>query len=222
MSALFPSARVNFEKVEQDGSVSRRWQSIGLDMKAKVVCKPCNESWMSAVEANHAKPAMSDLILGKPVAEITTAQAHSISLFAFKTAVIANQMVPEDECFFDISERYAFRESLSIPPKVGMWLVGLPPENAGSFRSVCIYFPNKIAPKLTLNVCSFYVGQFGFQVVSVKSLTVTQIESLPTPDNLTVLFYPTIKRGISWPRNTLLRREDFDLFAYRWNKVKFT
>jgi len=130
-------------------------------------------------------------------------------------------MLPRDEHFFDISERYAFRESLSIPRKVGMWLVGLPPENAGSIRSVCIYFPDKNDPKLTLNVCSFYVGQFGFQVVSVKSLTVTQIESLPTPDNLTAPFYPALRRGISWPRKALLKREDFDFFAYRWNKVKF-
>jgi hypothetical protein len=199
MSKLFPSVKVNFSKIETDGSVSAEWRRPGLDMKANVVCKVCNETWMSDIENLHAKPAMSDLILGKQVEEITADQAHSISLFAFKTAIIANHMLPEDEEFFDISQRYAFRESLSIPPKVGMWLVGFPPENAGGIRSVSVYFPDKNTPKLTLNVCSFYVGQFGFQVVSLKSLTVTQIQSLPTPDNLTVLFYPALKTGVSWP-----------------------
>jgi hypothetical protein len=32
-------------------------------------------------------------------------------------------MLPEDEEFFDISQRYAFRESLFIPPKVGMYVL---------------------------------------------------------------------------------------------------
>src|ERR1700693_636181 len=125
MAKLFPSAAVNFSKIEKDGSVSKRWRMSGLDMAANVVCKTCNETWMSAVEVEYAKPAMADLILGKPVKQITPERAHGISLLAFKTAVIANHMLPEDEEFFDISHRYAFRETLSIPPKVGMWLVGV-------------------------------------------------------------------------------------------------
>jgi hypothetical protein len=177
---------------------------------------------MSDIESNHAKRAMSDLILGKAVAEVTNERAHGISLFAFKTAVIANHSLPEEEEFFEISHRYAFRDSLSIPPKVGMWLCGFAPESGGGIRSVNIYFPDKNAPKLTLNVCSFYVGQLCFQVVSVKSDTVTQIESLPTPDNLTVLFYPTLRSGVSWPRTVVLGWEAFNGFAYRWNSVKFS
>jgi hypothetical protein len=222
MNALFPSGQVTFQKVEQDGSISKRWRSVsGLNMTANVVCKKCNETWMSAIEADHAKPAMSDLILGKPATEITPEQAHGISLFAFKTAVISNYSLPEDEEFFEISHRYAFRKSLSIPSKVGMWLLGFAPDSGGGIRSVNIYFPDKNSPKLTLNVCSFYVGQLGFQVVSLKSNTVTQIESLPTPDNLTVLFYPTLRGGVSWPRTVVLGWEVFDRFAYRWNSVKY-
>jgi hypothetical protein len=190
-------------------------------MKAKVVCEVCNSTWMSDIENRHAKPAMSDLILGKQVPEITSNRAHSVSPFAFKTAVIANHMLPEEEEFFDISQRHAFRESLSIPPKVGMYLFGLRPDNAGGIRSVSIYFPDKDAPKLTLNICSFYVGQFGFQVVSAKTLTVTQIESLSTPDNLTVLFHPTIRSGVFWPRIVVLDQKSFDGLAYRWNSVRF-
>jgi len=223
MNALFPSGQLTFQKVEKDGSISKQWQSVsGLNMTANVVCDTCNNTWMSDIEHQHAKAAMSDLILGKPVSEITNERAHGISLFAFKTAVIANHSLPEDEEFFGISHRYAFRESLSIPPKVGMWLCGFAPGSGGGIRSVNIFFPDKNAPKLTLNVCSFYIGQLCFQVVSAKSDTVTQIESLPTPDNLTVLFYPTIRSGVSWPRTVALGWEAFDGFAYRWNSVKYS
>lgn len=222
MQKLFPVAEVHFAKVELNGSISGRWNLPSLDMKANVVCEACNNTWMSDIENLHAKPAISDLVLGNQIEEITADRAHSISLFAFKTAVIANHMLPEDEEFFEASQRYAFRESLSIPPKVGMWLLGFAPANAGGIRSVSVYFPDKTAPRLTLNVCSFYVGQFGFQVVSAKTLTVKEIESLPTPDNLAVLFHPTIRSGVSWPRKVVLAQEAFDGFAYRWSSVKFT
>src|SRR5260370_1527762 len=222
MATPVPPAAVNFSKIETDGSVRRRWRMMCLDMTANVVCKVCNETWMSRIESQYAKPAMSDLILGKQMKEITEDRAHGISLFAFKTAVIANRMLSEDEEFFDISQRYAFRESLSIPPKVGMYLLGFAPENAGGFRSMNIYFPNQNAPKLTLNVCSFHVGQFGFQVVSAKTLTVTQIESLPTPDNLKpVLFYPTIRSGVSWPQTVVLAVKALHLFPPRCTHSRF-
>ena len=125
MNDLFPGEerRVHFEKIELNGTPGNQWEHAGLDMRANVVCRDCNNTWMSDIEHHHAKPAMSDLILGKRVEEITAAQAHSISLFAFKTAVITNHMLPEDEEFFDISQRYAFRESLFIPPKVGMYVL---------------------------------------------------------------------------------------------------
>jgi hypothetical protein len=145
MNDLFPGEerRVHFEKIELNGTPGNQWEHAGLDMRANVVCRDCNNTWMSDIEYHHAKPSMSDLILGNQVEEITAARARSISLFAFKTAVITNHMLPEDEEFFDISQRYAFRESLSIPPKVGMYLLGFPPENAGGIRStkVCLSFP---------------------------------------------------------------------------------
>jgi hypothetical protein len=226
MNDLFPMMeQVAFEKVERDRTVSRRWKSSELDMTANVVCKPCNETWMSKIEDQHAKPSMSDLILGKPIREITAGQASSISLFAFKTSVVCNHMHPEDEEFFSISDRYAFKKSLVIPERAGMWFYGVEPGLvAGGVRSMNVYFPDKQAPHLTLNVCSFYIGQFGFQVVSIKNnptSRATALESLPVPPNLSFLFHPSISSGISWPRNVVLRGDKFDDFHNIWNAVRF-
>jgi hypothetical protein len=222
MNALFLPSRVTFEKIERDDSISRRWQMSGLDMTANVVCKRCNETWMSRIETDHAKPAMSELILGKHVNEITAERARSIAIFAFKTAVIANHMLPNDEEFFATSLRYRFRKSLRIPRGVCMYLVGLPPDKTGGIRTTNVFSPDQRTPKFILNVCSFHIGQLGFQVVSFKSQsTLTQIESLPTPPDLTVVFHPTIRSGVSWPRRTLLGQWDFGNFANRWNAVKW-
>jgi hypothetical protein len=188
MNALFPTGNVTFQKIEFDGAVSKNWEAKELNLTANVVCKKCNETWMSDIENNHAKPAMSDLILGNRVGEITKRRAYGMALFAFKTAVVTNRMLPKTDDFFWESERYAFRDSLSIPPIVAMWLVGIEPSDAGGFRSNNVYFPDQDTPDVTLNVCTFHVGQLGFQVVSAhKRSILSEIESIPTPPGLTAL-----------------------------------
>jgi hypothetical protein len=215
-----PEARVTFSKVELDDSVSKQWDMPGLDMKANVVCKVCNETWMSDIESA-AKVAMTDLILGNPVAEITTEQAARIANFAFKTAIISDRMM--NGHFFDISVRYAFKKSLAIPSTVKMWLLGFQADTfQGSLRTRNIYFPSQSLTDLTLNVCTFFSGRFGFQVLAVKTDIVGHVEPVPTPPGLTFTFHPNIDAGISWPRPVLLKPEGFGEFASRWDRVKYT
>lgn len=104
-----------------------------------------------------------------------------------------------------------------------MWLIGIDTSVGvgGGVRSRNVYFPDKSSPYLTLNVCSFYVGQLGFQVVSAKASALGQAESLPIASDLTVAFYPTMEPGISWPRPARLNPQHFNEFSSRWNAVKF-
>lgn len=223
MNKLFPPGEITFQKVTLSGSVLKHWKAPDLNLKANVVCKPCNEGWMSDIEANYAAPAMSDLILGRRVGAIGRKRAHGISLFAFKTAVVANHMVPEGEEFFG-AERHVFRESHLIPPKAAMWFFGCEANIAGGLRNHNVTFTDKHDTRLALNICTFSVGQFGFQVVSAKTNSVTELQSLPTPPGLTVLFYPnypSLSDRVSWPRNVVLGREEFDNFHARWNSVRF-
>jgi len=48
--------RSKLSRIETDGSVSRRWRMSGLDMTANVVCKACNETWMSNIESSMRNP----------------------------------------------------------------------------------------------------------------------------------------------------------------------
>jgi hypothetical protein len=208
--------------VTPDGIVLSQWKSSELNLKANVVCKHCNETWMSDIETQHAEPAMSGLILGKRVEAIGARRARSIAIFAFKTTVVANHMLPEDEEFFEIAQRYAFRKSLIIPPKVAMWFFGCAPEISGRFRNYNVKFTDKTETTLTLNVCTFSIGQFGFQVVSGKTDSVPQVESVPTHPGLTVPFHPVLGERVSWPRNVVLGGEAFDNFHARWNRVRFS
>lgn len=225
MNALFPVTDATFRKIHMDGSTIKQWHAPELNLKSNVVCATCNNGWMSDIENLYAKPAMADLILGKRVGAISRKRARGISLFAFKTAVVANHSLPKSELFFDQADRYAFRESFKkgsfrIPPDVAMWLVGMQPVAGGGISSINAYFPNQDAPHLTLNVCSFWVGCLGFQVVSAKSTNAGKVESLPTPPNLTIQFYPTLEPNVRWPRPNVLRAEAFNDFGNRWNMVR--
>ena len=208
-----------FSKVEEGGAISKMWEMTGLDMTANVVCKSCNETCMSDIEAA-AKVAMTDLILGNPVTVITAEQAARIANFAFKTAIISDRIM--NGHFFDISVRYDFKKSRAIPSNVRMWLFSVE-TNAfeGAIRSRNIYFPNKTLTDLTLNVCSFFAGRFGFQVVSLKTDFVRQIEALPTPPGLTLALHEATSFGISWPPSVALTPDRFDAFASRWDSTRY-
>ena len=221
MNALFPLGEITFQKVAQDGAILKSWKAPELNMKANVVCKKCNETWMSDIESQYAAPAMSDLILGKHVGEVSKKRARGIALFAFKTAVVGNHMGPENEEFFDTAQRYAFRESHLIPDKVAMWLFGCEPNVAGAFRSNNVTFPGNADTALTLNVCTFSIGHLGFQVVSARTDAIGDVESISVPPGLTAFFHPILRDRFSWPRSIVLAREAFDSFHGRWNRVKF-
>src|SRR5437764_7347370 len=98
MNQLFPGMTgVTFRNIERDGTVLKVWPAPKLNMKTRVVCGPCNNGWMSDIERDFAKPAMADLILGNPIGAVSRKRARGLSLFAFKTAVIANRSLPESE-----------------------------------------------------------------------------------------------------------------------------
>jgi len=217
MSKLFPSSSITHRKIALDGTpISEGWTAPEINLTAKVVCKDCNNGWMSRLENDLAKPAMADLILGHRISELSKKRARGLSLFAFKTAIVANRSLPPSEWFFERSDRYAFRESFTIPPNVAMFLVGM----AESFRGV-IFSHNVTYPDLSLNVCSFCVGYLGFQVVSGKGIGIgtRNFQSIPTPPDSVARLYP-VHDQMSWPRKKVLGVQAFNDFAAKWNSIR--
>src|SRR5690349_19672450 len=72
-----------------------------LDLKLPVVCRPCNNNWMSQLEEHHAKPAMARPILSDGLTTITKEQQAAIAKFAFKCMVVADHAAkPKRPPFF--------------------------------------------------------------------------------------------------------------------------
>jgi hypothetical protein len=98
MGRLFTGKKYRFMRRNEDGEVVKQWPMSGIDLTAKVVCKACNEGWMSNLEQRHAMPAMTDLIIGKTELISLQLRTDAIASFAFKTAVILDHA--EGRAFF--------------------------------------------------------------------------------------------------------------------------
>jgi hypothetical protein len=86
MRELFPTKKVRFTSFGEKHEVLRQWSSQDIDMTAKVVCQKCNNQWMSGLESAHAKPAMTDLIVGDKELTISGMQARGIAVFCLQNS----------------------------------------------------------------------------------------------------------------------------------------
>jgi hypothetical protein len=222
MRELFPSKRFRFFQRDESGKVIKTWNPHNLDLTANVVCKPCNEGWMSDLERQHAKPAMTALIVGDKGITVSQSQRQLNGAFAFKTAVIVDHMRRNRDPFVRRSVRYRFAESLEIPGNVQMWFAGFLP--AGSGRVESFYPEGGIDSKLRIkmHVCTYAVGHLVFQVVSARfSSGMPSFSPNGGFEYLAIPFWPTIPKRIRWPPQDVLRtRTQFDEFSERWGTIK--
>lgn len=63
------------------------WKTIGIRQTAKVVCRNCNNHWMSDLETKQAKPAMADMIRYGGAVSLLPKGIASISAWAQGIAI---------------------------------------------------------------------------------------------------------------------------------------
>lgn len=222
MGKLFPGKK-RFLRKDERGNVISEWTSSDLDWRAKVVCKECNNTWMSDIENRHAKPALTDLILGRLDLNFSVVRANSLALFAFKTAVIFDHIAKGREPFFSRASRHLFRASLAISPAIQMWMAGFLPMGKGEVLTS--YHGGKLSPtnSVQLYVCTYAVGHFAFQTVAQKQSGLTAFRPLADRfDHLAVPFFPLdwLPRNLVWPVGDVLRDpQDFEQFSLRWKNI---
>jgi hypothetical protein len=218
MNALFPGEKA-FHNINERMEVTKSWSSSQLDWKAKVVCEPCNNTWMSKIESDHAKPALAELIAGKLDIPIPQKRANSIALFAFKTTVIVEHLNRSRVVrFFPRQVRHRFRETLEIPHNVKMWMAGFLPPGKG--RVVTLYYDVPSADNLELYVCNYGVGRFVFQVLVERAPSLLSLFPIAGFERLAIPFWPRISTGFVWPPAAVLNTTaEFEAFAMRWSRL---
>ncbi|MGA3081476.1 MAG: hypothetical protein ABSD44_08855 [Terracidiphilus sp.] len=220
MRELFPGRRTAW--IQNDNMKERKtFETDSIDWTAKVVCENCNNTWMSAIEGKHAKPALTPLITGQMDIPIDRSRAHSMALFAFKTAVVLDHTQRFREPFFSKRIRYAFRQHLAIPNMVNMWFCGIKDHRGnGQFKSAYMKGDASPAEHFLMYVCTCAIGCFVFQVLAVTQIGNARFSPLGGFEGLGEPFFPSIRRGYIWPpRFALDGVSEFEAFADRWRNV---
>lgn len=219
LNPLLPG-RKRFNVRNDKRQIIKTWTSPELNWKAKVVCKDCNGGWMSNLEDKHAKPSLSDLITGKKGIPIDQSRAKSIAVFAFKTAVVLDHLVRNRTPFFDIAARHEFRNSLTIPAGVGVFIAASALSGRGEANT--LYFESNLsAPRFFhAYVLTYCVEHVVIQVAACKSFGVSTAK---VQNYFAVPLWPEVPAGFVWPAARIINTiAEFDEFSDRWNEITMT
>lgn len=224
---LFDSAGYNWHFTDPDSRETIAWSQKNLNQKLKVVCAKCNNEWMSDLENDIAKPALTNMIRDGDPEILASKSQVSLATFAFKSAVVANHANLNGEPFFTPAARNRFRSSLELPPGVQMWVSAFQGiyKRSGVFNSYYLV-PNSPAKPwcdLEFYVFTFVAGHLAFQVLASKwSKLIRKGEPLPVfaqyPewDVAAIPFWPRDNRPVSWPPPAYLSNDSVHEFIQRW------
>jgi hypothetical protein len=224
MGELLKIKKLRFIQRDTAGVPINTFALPGLDLKAKVVCKSCNEGWMSNMESQHARPAMERLITGVDTQfTFSHLRANRIALFAFKTAVIIDHMSRGNPPFFCRSNRYRFAATGAIPTNVQMWFAGFLPMRSGRINADYREATVPRMGRLKLYICTYAIGHFVFQVVSAKyTRGIRSFSPIAGFEHLSIPFWPTLATKTRWPPDDVIRTvAELEGFSRRWRTVSF-
>jgi hypothetical protein len=220
------SSVFKWELTDPETRKVKTWAARSLDLKAKVVCKKCNETWMSNLEGQ-AKVLLSSVIRDGLAVSLLPDNIAILAAFAFKCAVVCTSMNAKQEPFFTRAARERFRESLQIPAEVRMWFSSFSgPQCVGTFSG------EVVAPQRTNTmwddhesfIFTFAAGHLVLQVVSHRWADVRNrgkplatLQQNPAWSELAIEFWPSGDRPLCWPPPRFLSGHDLDIFVHRWS-----
>ena len=162
----------NFSFLDTETGTSSRWNSPTMHQTAKVVCKRCNETWMSDIEGS-ARVTLSNIIRDGAPVSLLSRGVVSLARYAFKCAIIGNHMSFEDgRPFFSSHIRRTFRETLGIPDGVYMWLADFRGAHRVSGRYSSLYAKPPAGPfdHLDFYIFTFAAGRLALPLGGLNSI----------------------------------------------------
>jgi hypothetical protein len=187
--------------------------------KFKVVCKTCNETWMSQIEEK-AKPILTPLITGE-IYTITKDDCLTISQWITLKIMVAenNKNNSPSEIVTTQSQRSALKNSQKIPDN--LWVVisrcGAPGYKTFYLRNAATIGLGPIVENRNKNTHCITLG-IGELLLQVFHTTVDRwgIDYKNTP--LITKIYPTLTE-VSWPFKRALTEEEAFQFSMNFENM---
>ncbi|HXC42633.1 MAG TPA: hypothetical protein VNY51_03810 [Candidatus Dormibacteraeota bacterium] len=233
VSRMYPEHGYHFDlRTLTASNEDKRWKSRSIDLTSKVVCEECNNTWMSDLETNLAKPAMSDMIQNGSSRYLLPSGIEAISTFAFKTAVIADHNRPRRSPFFSHVARKKFSQSLQIPNGVQIWLAHFVSQHLMSGKLTTYYAQIRSGRfrGFELYMMTFVVGHLIIQVSASHWASLAkrpkfspQLIQNPEWNDAAVPIWPRTgfsPKEVVWPAALSVGDEQFEGFASRFAKLE--
>ena len=211
---------------EPDGG-SKYWRKKELNEKTNVVCKTCNNGWMSDLE-NAAKAVISDMVFRCSPTVLQPRDLEVIAAHTLKSAIVADLTHDNRPPYFSLFERRRFAQGLTIPEGVQMWFGSLA-KPRGLFKGY--YFRTKpgVSGGFELNVFTYGLGYLVVQVVASRwrkkahrrHADSPTLKQNPVWDPVSIPFWPRDGKPISWPPTAHLSDEDGDKLVFRWDELSW-
>ncbi len=225
LSKLLPKTRYRNERV--DGEAKSTWTTTKLDQTANVVCKRCNETWMSELES-HAKSLLADVIINGKRTTFGYDDLKFLAAYAFEKSVIANYQTLSilGEPISTRAQRERFRTSLELPPDIRIWVSSFQGHARYSGRSNPRYARTTADPPpfndLDIYTHTYVVGHLVFQVLAYRFNSIfNRALKIELPKQAEVWsqacqqIWPIETETINWPAKYLGPRA-IELFVDRW------
>lgn len=224
---MLPKTTFTATRTMSDGTFNT-WQTKALELKARLICVPCNNHWGSDLEGC-AKEACSDLILKPTTRILSPKNCKAIADFAFKTSVLADCMDrAETPSFFSRAQRRNFAANRTIPPGVSVWLAKRGTKYFKATLNSAYGSAAKTKPRFQFEIytCTFCIGLLVVQLLATRWADQVMRTRVPPPrinqpDALSadvIRIFPDDK-AIQWPPASLLGDDLVDWFWQRFLKV---
>jgi hypothetical protein len=177
------------------------------------------------------KNIIKGMIVDAARVSLLPADTATIAAFAFKTAVIYDHVNlsgakrPFRGTFFSPKTRQDFRQFLTVPEGVHIWLAKFVSRalHAGRLRGG--YFKFKGGPWKDFHffVTTYAVGHFAFQILCSRfrgrqhhKISPPRVIQHPKWNGASVLMWPNHGLPVDWPPRQHFTDDSIDAFANRW------
>lgn len=208
---------------------------------AGVVCRSCNNGWMSNRLEKPMQQATESLILETHEKTFTPADCLAIARWAFKTTVVANHMNRDEESFFPEQHRLRFAADQTIAPGIHVWLsrrysryftTNFRVERVTK-RPATDLMPHLVSLppspyEFQIYACTLVIGWLCLQVAATRWTKRQVAESVYPPtisqnqvfdDYAIPIFIPRKEpRSVSWPPPQVIGDKLFVEFWKRWER----
>lgn len=216
--ALGGNGPLRFER-QGLGDEPRAWARVSLDVTVGVVCRECNNGWLSDLE-DAAKPLLEPLIRGESVT-LTPEESKTVALWCVKTALLFQYTHPERRSAPDWHYRWLF-EKRTPPPNVFVWLAGY----SGSYwegwylhQLLLLRDPDGIdrSEKEKGYCATITAGALVFQVIGLDADSTLDLEKASIHEPYIVQVWPLRDETATLPPPQLLHDSALAFFADPFN-----